>query len=207
MNETLVFIQVKSYLHVPETLLLLRHVESGHPTSFLIGSESFTPYANKAELIKEPLNLEQMHDNNPFSLAIEEIQESGRGMKQLLLNQLKKSAKILSKIRHNVAEAEHLEQTITASAEWLLNNTYVIQGNIEEVQRNLPKKFYQELPKVMKGKDIGLPRIYVVARELIQCCANKLSRDNITAFLNSYQTIDPLTIGELWALPLMLVLD
>ena len=98
-----------------------------------------------------------------------------------------------------MAEAEHLEQTITSSAEWLLDNSYVIQGNIEEVQRNLPKKFYQDLPKVR-----GLPRIYYIAKEMIHCLANKLNRENITLFLNSYQSVDPLTIGELWALPLIL---
>lgn len=35
-------------------------------------------------------------------------------------------------------------------------------------------------------------------------CAGRLSRENITAFLESYQVIYPLTIGELWAFPVML---
>lgn len=198
-DENLVFIQVQPE-RVAEALTLLREVESGHPVSFLIRPERFTKESENEEvLIQEPYNPEQVEElakrlANEFKGA-----KVKRGYKVPLLKNLKASSRILSQIRHDVSEAEHLEQTITASAEWLLDNSYVIQGNIEEVQRNLPKKFYQDLPKIS-----GLPRIYFIAKEMIRCSANKLTRENITAFLNSYQSVDPLTIGELWALPLIM---
>lgn len=197
-EETLVFIQVRAE-EVAHTLILLREVESGHPVSFLLRPIGFKDKLREEEFIKEPYNLDQVHE---LATGLAEKLKGAkvkRGFKQPLLKNLKKSSQILSKIRHDVAEAEHLEQTLSSSAEWLLDNSYVIQGNIEEVQRNLPKKFYQDLPKIE-----GLPRIYFLAKEMIKSSANKLNRDTIYAFLKSYQSIDPLTIGELWALPLML---
>ena len=121
-----------------------------------------------------------------------------------MLKNLRRSEKSLNEIRYLVAEAEFVEQTITASAEWLLDNTYVIQGNIEEVQRHLPEKFYKELPQVLQGPMTGLPRVYVLARDIVHYTANRLDRENIIAYLNSYQSINHLTIAELWVLPLML---
>ena len=80
----------------------------------------------------------------------------------------------------------------------------MIQGNIEEIRRNLPKSFYKELPMILKGPYKGLPRVYVVAKDIVNSCANRLTRDNIIDYLNKYQEIDALTIAELWVLPLML---
>ena len=153
----------------------------------------------KQEILKEPYNSEQVHQ---AAIDLGEKSKNAKvywSYKRPLLKDLNRSSSILSKIRHDVAEANHLEQTISSSAEWLLDNSYVIQGNIEEVQRNLPKKFYQDLPKID-----GLPRIYLLAKEMIRTSANKLNRDNIAAFLKSYQSVQPLNIGELWALPLLL---
>ncbi len=121
-----------------------------------------------------------------------------------MLKLFKKCARVLQEIRNIVVEAEHLEQTINLSAEWMLDNTHVIQGNVEEVLRNLPGKFYRDLPKLTEGPWKGLPRIYVLANDLVKNTANHLTYQNIIAYLKSYQTVDKLTIGELWAFPLIL---
>ncbi|MBN9377761.1 MAG: protein ndvB [Chlamydiales bacterium 38-26] len=201
-DETLVIVQVKS-ADVPKALSILRHVESGHPTSFLL-----RPYCSeqneKVEIVKEPLTMEALNEQaQALAMTLKDV-EYKKNRHVPLLKNLRDCEKSLQEIRHAVAEAEFVEQTITLSAEWLLDNTYVIQGNIEEVIRNLPKKYYQELPKILSGPMKGLPRIYLIAKDIVRQTANRLSRENIIAYLNSYQTIDQLTIGELWVLPLML---
>lgn len=202
-DETLVIVQVKDK-DVRRTLKILRQVVSGHPTSFLIRDESLEHRKLKEEDCKEPLTTEQLQEHAAtLATSLKKINlERGKG--NPLVKRLRQSETVLAEIRNNVAEAEHVEQTVTLSAEWLLDNTHVVQGNIEEVYRNLPKKYYQQLPKVVEGPMAGLPRIYVIANEIICSTANKLNRENIEEFLKSYQNIDPLTIGELWALPLML---
>ncbi len=198
-DETLVIVRIRS-TEAPLALKLLRHVESGHPLSFLLRSPHFESRLENETLIKEPLTFEEM-EASAYKLAGLLQQVSIRKTPDHpFLKRLAKSEEILTEIRHNVAEAEYVEQTITSAAEWLLDNSYVIQGNIEEVRRNLPKRYYDELPKGLEG----VPRIYLIAKEIVQCTANRLNQEAIVAFLKSYQAQDPLTIGELWALPLML---
>lgn len=185
-------------------LEILRHVESGHPLSFLLRPERL-PAFDKEQIIKEPLPLEQLNQRaiNLAESLLHTHHVTSNG-KTTLLKCLNDSERIINEIQYNVAGSEYLEQTITSSAEWLLDNIYVIKGNIEEIRTNLPKKFYRELPKIAEGKYKDLPRIYVIAKDLVECTANRLNHDNIIAYLSSFQKIIPLTIGELWAMSLML---
>jgi len=50
----------------------------------------------------------------------------------------------------------------------------------------------------------GLPRIYGLARELAADTDLSLHEENILDFIDAYQSIAPLSIGELWAVPQML---
>lgn len=202
VGEGLVLVEVAPR-HEREVLRIMRLVKTGHPISFLLRHPSIDGI-NTIELQKEPLTLDQLRQQ-AIDLATS-LQQTyvGETFQPSLLKRLKKSARILSLLRRNVAEGEYVEQTLTLSAEWLLDNTYVIQGSIEEIQRNLPLKFYRELPKILRGPLKGLPRIYACAVELVHGTAGKLSRESIIEFIKSYQTVHPLTIGELWALALLL---
>lgn len=201
-DETLVIVQVHSK-DVSRALAILRHVESGHPTSFLLRSDEVESI-ERTELINEPLTMDVLSEHAKeiaFSLKNVGYRET---RKIPLLKNLRHYEKSLNEIRQVVSEAEFVEQTITLAAEWLLDNMHVIQGNIDEVVRNLPQKYYRELPKLLTGPYAGLPRVYVIAKDLVYYTANRLTRENIITYLNSYQSIDQLTIGELWVLPLML---
>ncbi|MBA3815306.1 MAG: protein ndvB [Parachlamydiaceae bacterium] len=201
-DETLIIAEINTK-DVREALGLLREVESGHPISFLLRCDHFPP-SDREGIINEPLTAEEMNEK-AAQLALS-LNQVGTRVSHYpsLLKSLKQCENTLKEIRHNVAESEYVEQTITSSAEWLLDNNYVIQGNIEEIYSNLPQGFYKTLPTIIEGSYLGLPRIYLVAKELINATANRLNHDNIIAFLNSYQAVSPLTIGELWALSLML---
>ena len=89
-------------------------------------------------------------------------------------------------------------------AEWILDNEYLIETHGRDVKLNLPKTFYRELPILTVEPDRNLPRVYNLAKELVGHSDARLDRENILAFLSAYQENDSLTIGELWALPLML---
>jgi cyclic beta-1,2-glucan synthetase len=201
-NEVLILTQVRTQ-DARHALAILRQVPNGHPVSFLLRSD--IPQLDVyQELISEPLNQEQMQ-LKATQLA-EKLEKAPLiiSRNSALLQQLRHSANILNTIRYNVAEAQHVEQTISLAAEWLLDNNYVIQGNLIEVQRSLPKKYYCELPKVNSPNIGTVPRAYLVGKEILNGTASKLSHENIAAFIKSYQTVQPLTIGELWALPLFL---
>src|SRR5213075_161426 len=61
-------------------------------------------------------------------------------------------------------------------------------------------------PTLAAREQAGHARIYAVAVELVRHSDSRLERQQLTHFLNSYQRVAPLTIGELWAWPSMLKL-
>jgi hypothetical protein len=97
-----------------------------------------------------------------------------------------------------------LEQSVSISAEWLLDNAYVVQSQIKDVRQNLTTGFYRELPVIAQGRDAGTPRIYALTSDLIANTDARLDRDNMTSYLKAYQEVEPLKLSELWAMPLML---
>ena len=102
------------------------------------------------------------------------------------------------------AEAHH---AFTLSAEWLLDNAYLIREQITNLRKSLPQKYYGDLPLIASGTDAGLPRIYRLASEMVAESDGALESEIIRRFLGAFQAITPLDIGELWALPLMLRLQ
>lgn len=201
-HETLVIAYVQPD-QIKDVFKILRKVESGHPVSFLLRPFLYASSEEKF-LPREPLSSDSLQ-NFAQSLAVstKEVYLKSK-FAHPLKHQLKKDSQILATIRVHIAEAEQVEQIITTSGNWLLDNMHVIQTTIEEVQRNLPRKYYQILPKLKEGTLAGYPRIYALAKELIANTSNRLTQENIDLFLRSYQMTTPLTIGELWALPLML---
>src|SRR5881628_3799418 len=102
------------------------------------------------------------------------------------------------------AEAHH---AFTLSAEWLLDNAYLIREQVTDLRKSLPQKYYGKLPLIASGPAAGLPRVYHVAAEMVAETDGALEPEIIRRFLAAFQAITPLDIGELWALPLMLRLQ
>ena len=102
------------------------------------------------------------------------------------------------------AEAQH---AFTLSAEWLLDNAYLIREQVADLRKSLPQKYYGKLPLIASGPGAGLPRVYQVAAEMVAETDGALESEIIRRFLGAFQAITPLDIGELWALPLMLRLQ
>lgn len=111
--------------------------------------------------------------------------------------------KVINKVRRDLEEALELNQSVTPSAEWLLDNAYIIQNNIQDIRRNLPKSYYHILPTLDRGEDGTNIRVLDLAGELADKTDGIISPENIRNFLGAYQTVEPLTIAELWAFPLM----
>lgn len=148
----------------------------------------------------------------PFEGLQEEAVKLAKSLKQKklaysrdsrLLIRLKETKSILSCIHQELINSDKLGQASTLSVNWILDNYYLIRGHIEDVLRNLPKAYYRELPKI-EYEGSYQPRAYVMGRELIRNTDGKITQENVIGFLKAFQTIVPLTIGELWALPLLL---
>jgi cyclic beta-1,2-glucan synthetase len=121
-----------------------------------------------------------------------------------LLLRLEEARQWIHRACEDLSEASRLEQGAPPTAEWILDNEYVVESNARDAIANLPRHYYRQMPVLSSGAFGGLPRIYDLAWELVSGVEFRLDRENIQAFIGAYQSVSPLTIGELWAVPQML---
>ena len=68
----------------------------------------------------------------------------------------------------------------------------------------MPRGYSRELPRLRGGDSAGLPRVYDLVLELISHVDAQIDAEPLRAFIAAYQTVCPLKLGELWAIPIML---
>jgi hypothetical protein len=90
------------------------------------------------------------------------------------------------------------------AAEWLLDNFYLIEEQIRIARRHFPKGYSRALPRLASGPSVALPRVYDIALEIISHGDGRVDLEILSRFVTSYQTVTPLSLGELWAIPIML---
>jgi len=120
-----------------------------------------------------------------------------------LLAQLDENERVLRAFNH-LTRAISPTRRITSAAEWLLDNFYLLEEQIQLARRHLPRGYSRELPRLRHGPSAGLPRVYDIVLELISHVDAQIDEGPLSAFIASYQTVNSLTLGELWAVPIML---
>jgi len=121
-----------------------------------------------------------------------------------LLTRLAANETMLVAVRTLLTEAVNDGRRITPAGEWLLDNFYLIEEQIRTARRHLPARYSRELPSLADGPSARLPRVYDIALETISHGDGRLDTDGLGGFVSTYQAVTPLTIGELWAIPIML---
>lgn len=91
------------------------------------------------------------------------------------------------------------------AAEWLLDNDYLVERAVLQIERDLPPGFYRRLPALASGSEHGLPRAHVLAHSFLRASHLHVSLAGATTFGQAYQQNGSwLTIAELWAFPALL---
>ena len=116
------------------------------------------------------------------------------------------NARVLREAYRTCVDDVHHGAFVPPAAEWLLDNFHIIEGVIRETRHDLPRPYYLQLPKLASREMAGIARVYAMAFELIRHTDGRLERQQLVRFVSAYQTVAPLTIGELWAWPTMLKL-
>src|ERR1043165_6307735 len=122
----------------------------------------------------------------------------------LLLPPLEENGRKLVEAYDSLAESIRKEHVISPAAEWLVDNFHIVEEQVREIREDLPHSYYYELPKLADGPFKGYPRIYALSVALIAHTDSYLDSDTLRRFINSYQKVSPLSIGELWAVPISL---
>ena len=100
-----------------------------------------------------------------------------------------------------VATISHSGQYVTPAAEWLLDNFHLVEAQLQQIHDGVPRRYYADLPKLADQQLEGLPRVYGIVWAYVAHTDSVLDPLLFTAFLNAYQEVSELTLGELWALP------
>src|ERR671926_75931 len=137
------------------------------------------------------------------TLAAEHKTVTRKGRAQLL-PRLAENGRILEAAYKALVEALRQGRAISPAAEWLVDNYHIIEEQLREIRQDLPKSYYHELPKLAEGELAGYPRIYAVALALIAHTDSRLDTNTLQRFIAAYQTVAPLSIGELWAVAITL---
>ena len=188
-------------LSVPFDLLL----ESGEapPAIFVLHPHREGPVGENESPVGTPFNSAQLQEHAE-RLATEHQIDPKPLRNTLLLKRLERRRRWIQQICLSLSEAGRLQQSVPPAAEWLLDNEYITESAARDVSLNLPRHFYRQLPSLASEPDRGLPRIYSLARELASHTDLRLDEENVLAFIEAYQTVKPLSIGELWVVPQML---
>ncbi len=159
--------------------------------------------APEPPLRDELLSIERLEERAKSLAARFTVAPKSRRAKSLF-PRLSDNAKMLRTAYATLAGDVHRGDDITPSAEWLLDHFNLVAGEIRAVRLNLPQAYYRELPRLAQRQWAGHARVYAMALELIRHSDSRLDRSQLVRFMNSYQSVAPLTIGELWAWPSIL---
>jgi cyclic beta-1,2-glucan synthetase len=103
-----------------------------------------------------------------------------------------------------IDEAARARRELVPAEEWLVDNFHVVEEQLREIVEDLPRGYLKELPHLVDGPRVGRPRVYSLALDFIAHTDARLDRENLRRYVESYQQSARLTIGELWAIPIML---
>ena len=109
------------------------------------------------------------------------------------------------KIVYNLLN-EHVKLGISThpAGEWLLDNFYIIEETVKQIQKELTLKKYMNFLGIANGKYKGFARIYVLAGEIVAYTDNKIEKEDLEDYLASYQTKKTLSMEEIWNIGLFL---
>ena len=141
------------------------------------------------------------YQNDTLASQLAEQLKTSRPRRELspVPTRLKKLKLFFQMAYNHFEEAARTQAAVSSASEWLLDNFYVLDQAMQVVADDLPSDYYSRLPKIPDGP----PRVYLVALAMNRETP-RLDVEQIKGFIQTFQKITPLQVGELWALPLML---
>jgi cellobiose phosphorylase len=206
-NETVVLAEVEPS-EASRALAILRDVEAEAPVTFGF----YPPPPFSVEPTARPLGHElpssqRLVENAARLASAIAVRRGAKPRGPSFLRRLREIEDALEWANVSLTMSAEAHHAFTLSAEWLLDNAYLIREQVIDLRKSLPQKYYGKLPLIASGPGTGLPRVYHMAAEMVAETDGALEPEIIRRFLTAFQAITPLDIGELWALPLMLRLQ
>ena len=144
--------------------------------------------------------LEQHGETLAAAQRVTDLPGKGRPMAP----RVRENGQVLLDAYRSIAAAIREERAITPAAEWLVDNFHVVEEQIREIRDDLPRGYYRQLPKLADGPLEGYPRVFGIAWAYVAHTDSYFDPQTLTRFVQAYQRVQPLLIGELWAVAITL---
>ncbi|MGH9967775.1 MAG: GH36-type glycosyl hydrolase domain-containing protein [Pyrinomonadaceae bacterium] len=164
-------------------------------------TEKVFAYADEQPIREEMFSVERLEQ---FAQALAADHRIVRTKGRRLLPRLEDNGRKLFAVYRALVEAIRSGRSISPAGEWLVDNFHIVEEQLREIREDLPKSYYYELPKLADGELKDYPRIYAVAIAIIAHTDSRLETNTLRRFIAAYQTVSPLSIGELWAVAITL---
>jgi cyclic beta-1,2-glucan synthetase len=169
----------------------------------LKGLPAALPRDPEEPIRSELFSIERL-EQHAESLAAAQSVTAGPTTGRRLTTRLRDNGRVLLAAYRTIGEAIREERAITPAAEWLVDNFHVVEEQIREIRDDLPHGFYRQLPKLAEGPLAGYPRVYGLAWAFVAHTDSLFEPQALCRFVRAYQRVQPLTIGELWAVAITL---
>ncbi|MGE5302626.1 MAG: GH36-type glycosyl hydrolase domain-containing protein [Alphaproteobacteria bacterium] len=177
--------------------LFLQNLLRNKPSEAIALSELEEPI--RAELFSSE-RLEQHAESLAAAQSVTTTPRKGRRLLPRVLD----NGRVLLESYRAIAKAIREERAITPAAEWLVDNYHIVDEQLREIRDDLPPSFYRELPKLAEGHLQGYPRVFGLAWAFVAHTDSRFEPETLRRFVRAYQRVQPLTIGELWAVAITL---
>jgi cyclic beta-1,2-glucan synthetase len=154
-------------------------------------------------ILGELFSVERLEEHAE-SLAAAQVISDGAGAGKPLIPRVMENGRLLLEYYRSTARAIQQEQAITPAAQWLVDNFYIVEEQLREIRDHLPVSFYRKLPKLASGHLKGYPRVFGVAWAFVAHTDSHFDPEVLRRFVAAYQRVQPLSIGELWAVAITL---
>ncbi len=167
------------------------------------GESATSPWRSGEPVREELFSIERLEAHARSLAAAQPVTpKPTRGHK--LAGRLADNGTVLLHAYRAIARAIDERRAITPAAEWLVDNYYLVERQIREIRSSLPPGYYRQLPKLVDGPFAGYPRVFGVAWAFVAHTDSRFDTEMLCRFLRNYQDVQPLTIGELWAVAITL---
>lgn len=162
-----------------------------------------SPWNSDSPIREELFSVERL-EQHAVTLAAAQGITSTRIRVPSLSRRLRDNATALLKAHHEIAHVLDLGLSITPAAEWLVDNYHIVEEQVQEIRTDLPAGYYRQLPKLAAGPFSGYPRVFGLAWAFIAHTDSHFDSATLLRFVAAYQRVQPLAIGELWAIAITL---
>ncbi|HET7777560.1 MAG TPA: hypothetical protein VFL07_03320, partial [Rudaea sp.] len=161
------------------------------------------PWDNEKSIRAELFSAERL-EQHAESLAAAQTVAARPTTGRSLTARLRDNESVLLEAYRAIAGAVDTGRAITPAAEWLLDNYHLVEEQIREIRDDLPPGYYRQLPKLASGPFAGYPRVLGVAWAFVAHTDSRFDLEMLRRFVRAYQRVQPLSIGELWAVAITL---